>query len=530
MLGVLHELVEHVSWLIHTRRCVLGSRWRKLSCFNQGLLVLAHLRRNGGVNRSAQHPRWWRVWRRARMGRPGMPDAQKRELWDRWKAGESISVISRALGRPPGSIFTIVKANGGYVPPVRRRRPGSLTFTERESISRGLAPGDSLREISRAPGRAASTISREIARNKGARHYRAVDAEDRAWDRARRSKPCLLATNEPLRALVAEKLAEDWSPKQIAGHLAKSQPAKTGMRISHESIYKSLFMQTRKVLAKELQQLNRPVFGRGLSGRCRTARGGCRSNGSLVRVTQQPGQLLRSQPFRAGPGLQHGQQPPILGRERLHRHALPPAGHHRSGHRLLRHHRNRHRPDRLLRLSIRGQSLRQLHERDDPTLQQGLRLREFSQDPIRLHAKLLHPNPRGRLPRLQQPHNRRHPEPPRRDDITHHLCRRSTRTMPDQLKRGFHVRKDNGHSGCGCDLWFCGCEVVGVLVFERIISASPSAVFGVAVANPARTARAAFSASRVSDLPFMRRSRRSGRPASTTLWPDLRRNDVSVAP
>ncbi|WP_405021669.1 helix-turn-helix domain-containing protein [Kitasatospora sp. NBC_00070] len=97
----------------------------------------------------------------------GTSDVQKRELWDRWKAGESISAICRALGRPPGSIFTIVKSNGGYVPPLRRRRPGLLSFTERESISRGLARGDSLREISRALGRAASTVSREIARNKG---------------------------------------------------------------------------------------------------------------------------------------------------------------------------------------------------------------------------------------------------------------------------------------------------------------------------------------------------------------------------
>nr|WP_254552250.1 IS30 family transposase [Kitasatospora sp. MMS16-BH015] len=183
-----------------------------------------------------------------------MSDAQKRELWDRWKAGESISEISRALGRPPGSIFTIVKANGGYVPPVRRRRPGSLTFAERESISRGLARGDSIRKIARTLERAVSTVSREVARNKGAKHYRAVDAEDRAWDRTRRPKPCLLATNEPLRALVAEKLTEDWSSQQIAGHLAKTQAVGTGIRISHETIYKSLFIQARGVLAKALQK------------------------------------------------------------------------------------------------------------------------------------------------------------------------------------------------------------------------------------------------------------------------------------
>jgi IS30 family transposase len=190
----------------------------------------------------------------ARMGRPGMSDAQKRELWDRWKAGESISEISRALGRPPGSVFTILKSNGGYVPPVRSRRPGFLTDGERELISRGLARGDSMRAIARSLGRAASTVSREISRNKGTEHYRAVDAEDRAWQRARRPKLCLLALNEPLREVVAARLADDWSPEQIAGHLAKAYPDASGMRISHETIYKSLFMQTRGVLAKSLQQ------------------------------------------------------------------------------------------------------------------------------------------------------------------------------------------------------------------------------------------------------------------------------------
>ncbi len=190
----------------------------------------------------------------ARLRRQGMSDAQKQELWDRWKAGESISEISRALGRPPGSIFTVLKSNGGYVPPIRRLRSCHLTLAEREQISRGPARSDSMREIARTLGRAPSTISREIARNKGPRHYRAVDAEDQAWDRARCPKPCLLAANQQLRELVAEKLAEDWAPEQIAGHLAKTYPPGSGMRISHETIYKSLFMQACGVLAKALQK------------------------------------------------------------------------------------------------------------------------------------------------------------------------------------------------------------------------------------------------------------------------------------
>jgi IS30 family transposase len=188
----------------------------------------------------------------ARLGRPGMPDAQKRQLWDRWKAGESISQIARALDKPPGSVFTVLKSNGGYVPAVRTRRPGSLTVADREEISRSLARGDSLRQIARVLGRPASTVSREVARNKGRDRYRAVAAEDRAWERARRRQPCLLARNPRLRQVVADKLAQDWSPEQIAGYLARSYPPGSGMRVSHETIYKSLFIQARGVLAKEL--------------------------------------------------------------------------------------------------------------------------------------------------------------------------------------------------------------------------------------------------------------------------------------
>ncbi|MDP9843447.1 IS30 family transposase [Streptosporangium lutulentum] len=181
-----------------------------------------------------------------------MSDAQKRELWDRWKAGESISQIARALHKPPGSVFTVVKSNGGYVPPLRRKRPGTLSFAEREEISRGLARGESMRSIARALGRPASTISREIARTKGVARYRAVDAEDRSWARARRPKPCLLAQRPALQWLVAEKLGQDCSPEQIAGYLAKTYQPGSGMRVSHETIYKSLFIQARGVLAKEL--------------------------------------------------------------------------------------------------------------------------------------------------------------------------------------------------------------------------------------------------------------------------------------
>jgi IS30 family transposase len=190
----------------------------------------------------------------AKLGRPGMSDELRCELWRLWKAGRSFSEIARATGHPPGSIFTIVKQTGGYVPPPRKRRVAALTLQEREEISRGLARGDSLRQLARQLGRAASTISREIARNYGKKRYRAIDADDRAWRRARRPKRCLLARHPELRTYVAARLGEDWSPEQIAGTLRKQYSAGSGMRVSHETIYKSLFVQSRGVLAKKLQQ------------------------------------------------------------------------------------------------------------------------------------------------------------------------------------------------------------------------------------------------------------------------------------
>ena len=188
----------------------------------------------------------------ARLGRPGMSDERKQELWDRWKAGESISHIGRAMGKPPGSVYTILRSNGGVVPRKRCRREGHLSLNERESISRGLARGDSIRQIARDLGRAPSTISREVKRNKGRRRYRAIDAHDRAWYQARRPKRCLLAKNPVLAGFVADMLAQDWSPEQISGFLAVMFPENSEMNVSHETIYKTLFIQSRGVLNKEL--------------------------------------------------------------------------------------------------------------------------------------------------------------------------------------------------------------------------------------------------------------------------------------
>jgi len=189
----------------------------------------------------------------ARLGRPGgLSAAGKKELWGRWRAGESISDIARALHKPPGSIHGMLEATGGISPPERRRRRCVLTPCEREEISRGLAAGDSMRVIAARLGRCASTVSREIERNGGRRNYRATKAEERAWERARRPKRCLLSTNQFLRDVVAKKLGEDWSPEQISGWMKKRYPNEEAMRISHETIYRTLFVQARGALKREL--------------------------------------------------------------------------------------------------------------------------------------------------------------------------------------------------------------------------------------------------------------------------------------
>ena len=151
----------------------------------------------------------------ARLGRPGMSDEMKADLWRRWKAGESISVISRQIGKPPGSVFTVLKHHGGIAPAPRKARPGSLTVGEREEISRGLCAGESYRAIAGLLGRAVSTISREVNKNGGRDVYRAIAAQERSLDRARRPKQCLLARRPELRQAVLSLLKEEWSPEQI---------------------------------------------------------------------------------------------------------------------------------------------------------------------------------------------------------------------------------------------------------------------------------------------------------------------------
>lgn len=179
--------------------------------------------------------------------------AESSEIWDRWQRGDALKLIGRAFGRHSSAIFAHLKPTGGIRPALRRRSARMLSLAEREEISRGLARGVSLRSIAASLGRAASTVSRELRRNGGNERYRAASADRRAWDRALRPKPCKLAMHEPLRRIVAGKLEQNWSPEQIAGWLRRTYPDDEAYRVSHETIYRSLFVQARGVLKKELQ-------------------------------------------------------------------------------------------------------------------------------------------------------------------------------------------------------------------------------------------------------------------------------------
>lgn len=183
----------------------------------------------------------------------GFTPAQQAEVWARRKAGESLTAIGRALGKLEGSIFTLVVAQGGIAPAPRCRARRALSAEEREQISRGLIAGESIRAIARELGRPASTISREVTRHGGRMQYRAVAADRRAWRRAHRPKACRLALEPELRRIVVTKLKQHWSPEQIAGWLKREYPQDTHMHISHETIYRTLYVQARGALKKELQ-------------------------------------------------------------------------------------------------------------------------------------------------------------------------------------------------------------------------------------------------------------------------------------
>jgi IS30 family transposase len=177
---------------------------------------------------------------------------QRAEIWDRWQRGESMRSIGRVFDRQSSSVFSVISPTGGIRPPVRTRGKFALGLCEREEISRGLSMKQSLRVIARQLGRAPSTISREVRRNGGAAGYRATASDQAAWNRALRPKICKLACHPALAHAVSAKLRRKWSPEQVAGWLKRAFPGEAHKQVSHETIYRSLYIQARGVLKKEL--------------------------------------------------------------------------------------------------------------------------------------------------------------------------------------------------------------------------------------------------------------------------------------
>jgi IS30 family transposase len=181
-------------------------------------------------------------------------DEQKAIMWDRWQKGDSLNDIARLFDRSHSSISGILSLTGGIRPATRTRSSLALSLAEREEISRGIASQESLRSIAYRLARAPSTISREVKRNNGNQQYRATQADQAAWDRAKRPKPCKLSGNQCLIKAITSKLTLNWSPQQIAGWLKREYPSEEHNQVSHETIYRSLYVQARGVLKKELIQ------------------------------------------------------------------------------------------------------------------------------------------------------------------------------------------------------------------------------------------------------------------------------------
>lgn len=221
----------------------------------------------------------------------GFSDEQRRVVWGGWKEGGSLSEIGRLLGKSASSVFSVIRAKGGIAPADRKRGILDLEHEEREEISRGLAAGLSLRAIAAKLHRAPSSISREVKRNGDRQGYRAALADAQAWQRAARPKPCRLASQPRLCRIVAERLREQWSPQQISGWLNTAYPDDPTMQISHETIYKSLFIQARGVLKKELLAHLR---SRRLMRRAKTATGSGQKRGQIkdaVSIRERPAEV-----------------------------------------------------------------------------------------------------------------------------------------------------------------------------------------------------------------------------------------------
>jgi IS30 family transposase len=213
--------------------------------------------------------------------------ADEAEIWARLRAGHAAKPTARALGLTTGGVRAYLVRCGGIRPTQRRRSPGRLSLADREEISRGLAAGLSLRSIAAGLGCAPSTVSREVAGHGGRGQYRATPADQQAWSRARRWKVCKLATRPMLRAIVGEKLKQEWSPQQVAGWLKTTYPNDPEMQVSHETIYRTLFIQSRGALRKELTAYLRTgrVIRRPRGTRLPDGRGG---RPGILNISERP--------------------------------------------------------------------------------------------------------------------------------------------------------------------------------------------------------------------------------------------------
>jgi IS30 family transposase len=252
--------------------------------------------------------------------------AEQDEIWARWRRGEALRVIARHFGTHMANVRRFLMRTGGRRLPPRRRAAGQLGAAEREEVSRGVAAGKSCRAIAARLGRAPSTVSREVARNGGRAQYRAGDAEVTAWRRAKRPKPAVLAARPALRAAVEAKLLLRWSPEQIAHWLPLAYPADPTMRVSHETIYLSLFVQSRGALKRELTQQLRTGramrFPRGARARGGQGRGQLRDT---VSIRERPAEVEdRAVPGHWEGDLVYGRHHSAVGTlvERTSRYAL----------------------------------------------------------------------------------------------------------------------------------------------------------------------------------------------------------------
>jgi IS30 family transposase len=273
----------------------------------------------------------------------GLSAAEQDEVWRRWRRGESLGSIARVLGHRLPSVRSFIAENGGVRRRPPHRSPRSLSIAEREEISRGLAAGKSYRVIAAGLHRAPSSVSREVARNGGAKHYRAQAADSAAYCRARRPKPNKFVLHPYLRAIVEDRLAHRWSPEQIAAWLRTTYPDDLEMRVSHETIYLSLFVQTRGALRRELTRHLRSGRAMRFPRTKRLPQGRGRLK-NMVSISERPAQVAdRAVPGHWEGDLLLGKQATAVGTlvERTSRYVmLPPCpvdmGRIKSGERWLR--------------------------------------------------------------------------------------------------------------------------------------------------------------------------------------------------